>query len=175
MMFHENDQIIPVQATIAGAMNKYIFNITKKVKLKPTETDINQLSLWQILDKCKYHQHIVKISSQINDKENLFSFKDVTCEEKLTDCLLKNNERSLSYANPVKILNAFSELLLLYLTALIKYSITTSSFPDKLNLAELMSAFKRVEHFDNYRPISLLSHISKTYKKKHFSTKPLTT
>ena len=45
MIFSENDQITPDQATIAGTVNKYFFSITKKVKLKPTETDINQLSL----------------------------------------------------------------------------------------------------------------------------------
>ena len=95
-----------------------------------------------------------------------------TCHvwKSITWLLSKNNKGSLSYTNPVKILTVFSELLLPYLTGLTKYSITTSSFPDKLKLAELMSAFKKVEHFDkdNYRPISLLSHTWKTYEKNTF-------
>ena len=63
-----------------------------------------------------------------------------------------------------------------YLTGIINHSIATPSFPDELKLAEVMSAFKKDDPLvkENYRPISLLSHTSKIYK-KHFSTKSMTT
>ena len=60
MMLSENDQIISDETTIAVTMNKYFVNISKKLTLKPTETEINELSLSEILDKCKDHQSIVK-------------------------------------------------------------------------------------------------------------------
>ena len=37
MILSENDQIISDQRTIADTMNKHFVNITKKLKLKPTE------------------------------------------------------------------------------------------------------------------------------------------
>ena len=37
MILRENDQIISDQRTIADTMNKHFVNITKKLKLKPTE------------------------------------------------------------------------------------------------------------------------------------------
>ena len=97
MMLSENDQIISDETTIADTMNKYFVNITKKLKLKQSETEINELSLSEILDKYKDHQSIVKIRSQMNGEKNLFSFKPVTSEEVLkTIYILKNNKGSLS-------------------------------------------------------------------------------
>ena len=172
MMLSENDQIISDETTIADTMNKYFVNITKKLKLKQSETEINELSLSEILDKYKDHQSIVKIRPQMNGKKNLFSFKPVTSEEVLkTIYTLKNNKGSLSYTIPVKILKTFSGSFLPYLTGVINHSITTSSFPDELKLAEVISAFKKDDPLDkeNYRPISLLSHTSKIYEKILFN------
>ena len=60
MMLSENDQIISDETTIADAMNKYFVNITQKLKLKKSETEINELSLSEILDKYKDHQTLLK-------------------------------------------------------------------------------------------------------------------
>ena len=65
MMLSENDQIISDETTIADTMNKHFVNITKKLKLKPTETETNELTLSEILDRYKDHQSIAKIRSQI--------------------------------------------------------------------------------------------------------------
>ena len=77
MMLSEKDQIISYETTVADTMNKYFVNITKKLKLKLTETETNELILSEILDGYKDHQSIVKIRSQMNDENNLFSFEPV--------------------------------------------------------------------------------------------------
>ena len=61
-------------------------------------------------------------------------------------------------------------LFLTYLTVIINRSNATSSFPDELKLAEVMSAFKKDDPFDkeDYRPISLLSHTSNIFEKNTF-------
>ena len=65
----------------------------------------------------------------------------------------------------------FSGSILPYLTGVINLSISTSSFPDELKLTEDISAFKEDGPLDkeNYRPISLLSHISKIFEKVLFN------
>ena len=55
MMLSENDHIISDEVTIGVTMNKHFVNITKKLKLKPTETETNELKLSEILDGCKDH------------------------------------------------------------------------------------------------------------------------
>ena len=67
MVFSENDQIISDETTIADNMN---LKLNKKLKLKQSETEINQLSLSEILDKYKDHQSIAKIRSQMNGEKN---------------------------------------------------------------------------------------------------------
>ena len=62
-MLRENDQIISDETTVADTKNKRFLNIIEKLKLR-----------------YKDHQSIVKIQSQINDKNNLFLFKSVTSE-----------------------------------------------------------------------------------------------
>ena len=71
-MLNENDQIISDETTTADTMNKYFVSITNKLKLKQLETEINELSLSEILNKYKDHQSNVKIRSQMNGKKNLF-------------------------------------------------------------------------------------------------------
>ena len=44
MIISENDQIIPDETTTADTMTKLSVNITKKLKLKPTETEIPELN-----------------------------------------------------------------------------------------------------------------------------------
>ena len=43
MILSENDQKLSDGTTIADTMNKHFVNITKKLKLKPTETITNEL------------------------------------------------------------------------------------------------------------------------------------
>ena len=79
----ENDQIISDETTIADTMNKHFVNVTKKLKLKPTEIVTNELTLSEILNRYRDHPSTFKIRSQMNGEKNLFSFKPVKFEEVL--------------------------------------------------------------------------------------------
>ena len=76
--------------------------------------------------------------------KNLLSLKPVTSEEVLKIIYSLNNSKgSLSYAIPVEVLKMFSWSFLPYFTVVINHSIATFSFPHKLKLGEVMSAFKQ--------------------------------
>ena len=53
MMLNENEKIISDEITIAE--KNHFVNIAKKLKLKPTESETNELSLSEVLDKYKDH------------------------------------------------------------------------------------------------------------------------
>ena len=51
-------------------------------------------------------------------------------------------------------------------TDIINSSNRNGTFPEELKLAEVTPLFKKADPFDkvNYRPVSLLSHVSKVYE-----------
>ena len=53
---------------------------------------------------------------------------------------------------------------------MINQSLCTGIFPDKLKLAKVIPIYKKGDNhvFDNYRPISLLSTVSKIFEKVVF-------
>ena len=138
---------------------------------KETLAQVFSCKLCEIFKNTFFTEHLCTTAStrsQMNGKKNLFSSKLVTSEEILkTIYSLKSNKVSLSYTTPVKIVKMFSGSFLPNFTGVINHSIATSSFPDELKLAEVMSAFKKDDPLDkeNYRPISLLSHTSILFEK----------
>ena len=71
----------------------------------------------------------------------------------------------------VKLLKKLSEALINPLTLVINQSLVTGVFPTKLKIAKVLPLFKKDDYtiMDNYRPISLLTSISKLFEKVVFS------
>ena len=67
----------------------------------------------------------------------------------------------------VKLLKKLSPALINLLTLLINQSFVTGIFPNKLKIAKVLPLFKKDDYaiMDNYRPISLLTSISKLFEK----------
>ena len=80
---------------------------------------------------------------------------------------LNTKKSALSSRIPVSILINSIDTYLSILTDIIKDSIKNGVFPDKLKLAEVILLFKKADPFDkpNYRPVSLLSHVSKVFER----------
>ena len=70
-------------------------------------------------------------------------------------------------AIPIKILKQFCDSYLPITTKIINESITEETFPSELKLAAETPAFTKLDYMnkENYRPVSLLSHMSKIFER----------
>ena len=78
-----------------------------------------------------------------------------------------NNKKQTSGNIPTKILKCVAHICNKQLAEHINYFIGTNTFPDTLKLAEIKSLHKKGDktNKENYRPISILSTLSKVYER----------
>ena len=97
-----------------------------------------------------------------------FNFKEVSSNEvKKIIKSLNTKKSALSSCIPVSMLINSVDTYLPILTDITNDSIKNGVFPDELKLAEVIPLFKKDDPFDksNYRPVSLLSHMSKVFER----------
>ena len=122
-------------------------------------------SLSEIISFCKNDDSIFKIKeNNIIPKE--FFFKEISFNE--IKKIIKSLNRKKSAIVLASVLIDSMDVYLPLLTDIINDSLKGGIFPDELKLAEVIPLFKKAGPFDktNYRPVSLLSHISKVLKNK---------
>lgn len=101
------------------------------------------------------------------DPSTSFAFKNVTSMEvEIAICSLKSNAIGLDDI-PLKFIKIILPLLLPYLTHIFNYILTSSKFPTIWKLAKLIPIGKKTSPTTpkDYRPISILSSLSKALEK----------
>ena len=89
-------------------------------------------------------------------------------DEVKKEVLKLNSKKSSTYgAIPASILKQTIEVHLKYLTNTINNSLKESTFPDELKQSEVIPVYKKLDPLqkENYRPVSLLPHISKVFER----------
>ena len=89
------------------------------------------------------------------------SLKRVSSEE--SHKVFEQKKSAISSCILVNVLIDSVDAQLPIFTDIINSSIKNDTFPEELTLAEVTPLFKKADFFDkvNYRPVSLLSHVSK--------------
>ena len=84
---------------------------------------------------------------------------------------LKNNKATGPYSIPTKLLKLFPKLISRPLSMLINLSFSVGKFPTILKLGQILPFHKRDDksNCNNYRPISLISNLSKIIEKIVYS------
>ena len=111
----------------------------------------------------------IKETYEIAEK---FHLKEVSSEEeKKFIKALSKKKSAISSCIPVKVLIDSVDTYLPIFTDIINSSIRNCTYPEELKLAEVTPLFKKADPFDkvNYRPVSLLSHVSKVYERIIFN------
>ena len=103
-----------------------------------------------------------------NPTRNSLSIKPVTKEEIQQEIkLLKNNKAIGPQSIPTKLFKTFNKALSEPLSNLINLSFIKGVFPNVLKTAQILPTFKKGDktEMNNYRPISLISNVSKILEK----------
>ena len=107
----------------------------------------------------------IRRSIKTNDK---FSFQQLTEELKRKIVLNLGSFKGTSVADiPADMLKSNIDIRLSFTTKIINLSFVNNCFPDDLKLAEVSLVLKKVDDLDNdnYKPASVLSHLSKVLER----------
>ena len=148
--FKVDDQIISEPRLIAEAFNDYFINIGPKLA-NAIEVSNNHFTDF-LAPTCSHNFEFESVTIDIVEKaiDDLKS-KSSCGNDKISNKLLKNIKNEISES----------------LTLIINQSLKSAIFPDVLKIAKVIPLYKKNENdkFDNYRPISILSSISKIFEK----------
>ena len=99
---------------------------------------------------------------------NVFSFREVTYEEILNEINSLDTSRSTQLEDiPFKIIKDNADIFANFILQSFNKCIIDGKFPDQLKKADVSPIFKKGNHNDktNYRPVSILPSLSKTYER----------
>ena len=128
--------------------------------------DMDSVSVLSVLNALENHPSIKNIKSK--KFNSTFSF-----ENTYTDVVMKginnlNVAKSCQINDiPTKVMKMNKGIFANFITGHFNYCIAYGEFPDELKHADVIPVHKKNEKCDktNYRPVSILTNISKIYKK----------
>ena len=145
-------------------MNNYFINVTKTLNVK------KQLGFGRRgVNEFENHISIKMIHEKYSEiLPESFKFQFLSNNEVKKEIENLDTAKSSTYGSiPVTIFKQCVNAYLPHLTNSINYSIQHSNFPQKLKLSEVIPVYKKLDPLQkkNYRPISLLPHVSKIFER----------
>ena len=114
---------------------------------------------------------IIAIKTNRNPNDQ-FCFKPVTKEMIAKEISnLKSGKAVRSNDIPTKIIKDFKDLFATFLYNNYKKCLLEGTFPEDLKTAKVVPVYKKKKHTDknSYRPVSILSNISKIYERSFYN------
>ena len=169
---NEVEEIITDDKAIAEIFNEFYVNIVPNLKISmennfDTEFVKTENPVLNAVNKYKNHPSVIMIKEKIKPIEK-FSFFPVQYDDVLRK--IRNIDPSKSSQQtdiPTKILNYNSEYFAGYFHENINFCFENSCLPSDLKFADVTPAYKKKSKNskDIYRPVSILSNISKVYER----------
>ena len=170
----ENDELISDESKQGDIFNDYFTNIVEYSSGKKTSDTANTLAgakidqiIDVILDSYKNHPSVLLIKGNTKNSK-VFKFRKVTEAEvkKVMESL--DCKKAIGFDSiPAKILKESIHILVTPLTSIINQCIEEQTFPSSAKIATIFPSFKKLDRLlkCNYRPISVLSAMSKIFER----------
>lgn len=163
-----NDSISNDPIKVCEIFNEFFSNVANDIGFIDTlPVHLNSENMADIYNCHTNHASIGNILSHNCIPENEFSFSEVSSDYVYKIISKLDPHKATGYDNiPPKLLKLGGKEVAFHFTYLINSAISTSSFPDTLKLAEISAIYKKNDNLlrNNYRPISVLSVISKLFE-----------
>ena len=169
IMVSENNSIITESESVAKIFNKYFNEIAQGIGFNdPISENFDKDDiLLSMIKSYDDHPSIMTIKSFCTQGQS-FDFPYVTAND-IKSCIVNlDSKKSTGYDGiPAKLLKVDTEPLSIMISKLINMSIDECSFPDLLKYAEMAALFKKLDRLckENYRPVSILTALSKVFEK----------
>ena len=168
----ENNEIISNDKCVAEIFNEYFATITNSLGIQ--ETGKNTVSTHDVNDpveiaitKYSSHSSIKKIRENFHPIET-FEFRPYSLEEIMTQIERLDHKKACPIESiPAKVLKENSDLFLPYLSSTYNTCILENFFLTELKSGDISSLYKKDDVFNkkNYRPITVLSSVSKIFER----------
>ena len=169
----EDNIIISDDKEISNCFNSYFINITDTLCLNEPETIDGYIpsndAILNAVNKYKSHPSITKIKNRIKARETFFS-QPVNSLEVRNEIDRLNRSKKTSEELSTDIVKSIADNCLEYITYYVNHMFASSTFPDKLKMADVSPIFKSGDSTrkKNFRPISVISAMSKIFERLIF-------
>ena len=160
------------ERSIPEVMNNYFVDISKSLNLKDSsESNVDNIgsNIRHSLKNVLFEDHVsVKIIRDKNKDIGEFRFQTISTEElKKVIIGVDRNKSNLNGSISANVLKDICDTFIPYFTEIINNCFQTGNFPNELKLAEVKPVYKKKDPLnkENYRSVSVLSHVSKILKK----------
>ena len=165
----ENDQVVNNQKEVASILNDYYVNISRAIGEPDYMVDSDNIDDIFMCHKSHRSVLFIKEYMAINHCDvEPFKFRLVSKDAVLRVITIMDGQKAtVNDLIPPKLLKASAHYLCDTITFIINKCIIDSSFPDDLKLADVIPLSKKDDMLNkqNYRPVSILSCISKVFER----------
>ena len=137
-----------------------------------SDLDTTNDPIKKIINKYQNHPSITSINKHMSRSELTFSFQPVTKEQITNLIRLLNNKKAIQSTDiPTKLIKEYCVFFSEFIHKDINLCIAAGKFIDDFKQAEVRPLYKKDGRTDksNYRPISILSNVSKIYERSLYN------